>query len=70
MYKDDIKECLCPFPPLPEQKAIATYLDEKTQQIDRAIEQHQKNIDFLKEYRTTLISDVVTGKYDVRDEVA
>jgi type I restriction enzyme S subunit len=29
----------------------------------------KKQIDLLKEYRTTLISEVVTGKIDVRDEV-
>jgi type I restriction enzyme, S subunit len=28
----------------------------------------EKTIDLLKEYRTTLISEVVTGKIDVRDE--
>jgi len=34
------------------------------------IEKFKKQIDLLKEYRTTLISEVVTGKIDVSDEVA
>ena len=58
-----------PLPPLPEQKQIAAFLDKKTAQIDKFVEMTNKQIELLKEYRTTLISDVVTGKVDVRDEV-
>lgn len=56
-------------PPLFEQLSIAKFLDHKTQQIDTIIKQEQQLITQLLEYRTTLISDVVTGKIDVRDEV-
>ncbi len=55
------------FPPLPEQKQIADYLDLETAKIDGAVDKTQKQIDLMKEYRTRLISDVVTGKVDVRD---
>ena len=51
---------------LPEQKSIANYLDRKTQQIDQTIASTQTQIQRLKEYRTALISEVVTGKVDVR----
>ncbi|MDP0589949.1 MAG: restriction endonuclease subunit S [Candidatus Endonucleobacter bathymodioli] len=50
-----------------EQKAIATYLDDKTQKIDTLIAKATKSIELLKEKRTALISAVVTGKVDVRE---
>jgi len=56
-------------PPLEEQTAIATYLDKKTAQIDALIAKTRKQIKLLQEYRTALISSVVTGKVDVREEV-
>jgi len=56
-----------PLPPKEEQKAIATYLDQKTQAIDTLIDKATKSIELLKEKRTALISAVVTGKVDVRD---
>ena len=56
-----------PLPPLPEQTAIAAFLDHKTTKIDAAIARARRQIDLLREYRTRLIADVVTGKLDVRD---
>lgn len=53
-----------------EQTAIADYLDQKNAQIDDQITRAQKAIELLKEYRTALISEVVTGKIDVRESVA
>ena len=58
-----------PLPPLPEQQAIAAYLDRETARIDTLKTKVQKAIDLLKEYRTALISAAVTGKIDVRGEV-
>jgi type I restriction enzyme, S subunit len=51
--------------PLPEQKAIADYLDTKTAQIDQIIQTINTQIEKLKELRKTLINDVVTGKIKV-----
>ena len=59
-----------PLPPLPEQQAIAVYLDRETAKIDALKSKIRHAIDLLKEYRTALISAAVTGKIDVRDEVA
>ena len=53
------------FPNKKEQKAIATYLDEKTQKIDAIVTNIGKQIATLKELRKTLIKDVVTGKIKV-----
>jgi type I restriction enzyme, S subunit len=55
--------------PLPEQQQIVTHLDKETQKIDTLIKKENQRIDLLKEYRQSLISEVVTGKIDVRDEV-
>jgi type I restriction enzyme S subunit len=55
-----------PRPPLPEQRAIAAFLDRETAKIDALAEKVREGIERLKEYRTALISAAVTGKIDVR----
>jgi len=55
------------LPPLHEQTAIVEFLDEQTERIDAAITADRRVIELLKEFRTRLIADVVTGKVDVRD---
>lgn len=60
-----IMNSLIPFPPLNEQFKIVEHLDFKTKEIDDLIHLEQKKIDLLKEYRQSLISDVVTGKIKV-----
>ena len=57
------------LPPLSEQRTIANFLDHKTQQIDKLIAAEHRKIELLTEYRQSLISEVVTGKIDVRNEV-
>ncbi len=52
-----------------EQAQIANFLDRKTEQIDELIAAEQRKIELLKEYRQSLISEAVTGKIDVRNEV-
>ena len=51
-----------PLPPLSEQQQIVEYLDEQTQKIDKTISIEEKRIQLLKEYKQSLISEVVTGK--------
>ncbi len=58
-----------PFPSLIEQTQIANFLDHKTAQIDELRSNEQRSVELLKEYRQTLISEVVTGKIDIRSEV-
>jgi type I restriction enzyme S subunit len=57
------------IPPKPEQNLITEYLDKKISVIDKISEKQKGTLVCLKEYRTTLISEVVTGKIDVREEV-
>jgi type I restriction enzyme S subunit len=54
------------LPPSMEQEKIVNYIETKTQAIDKAIERIKKELEFIIEYRTSLISSVVTGKIDVQ----
>ena len=67
-YSNFVKVDL-PLIPLEEQKAIADYINVEVAKIDNVLPSFQKEIDLLREYRTRLISDVVTGQIDVRDVV-
>ena len=53
------------LPPLPEQKAIAEFLDGETARIDALVEKAKISIELSKEKRQALISAVVTGKIRV-----
>lgn len=50
------------IPPLPDQTAIAHFLDDKTEKIDRAVSIKEKQIALLKERRQIIIQELVTGK--------
>lgn len=62
LTQENMKSVLIPLPPLPIQQAIATYLDEKTSQIDSLIALKQSKIESLKEYKKSIIYEYVTGK--------
>ena len=59
-----------PVVPLDEQAAIASFLHGATTKIDALIAKVREAIERLREYRTALISAAVTGKIDLREEVA
>ena len=63
------KDLRVAVPPREEQDGIVKKLDERVESINMIIEREETLIDMLKELRTSLISEVVTGKIDVRDEV-
>lgn len=63
---DDVKNYLVLLPPQSEQSAIVNYIEEGIARIDHAISSAEREIELMREYRTRLISDVVTGKVDVR----
>lgn len=54
-----------PKPPSKEQQEIVEYLDKHTKEIDDLVSLEQKKIELLKEYRQSLISEVITGKIKV-----
>lgn len=51
-----------PVPPLAEQQQIADYLDEKCKNIDNRVQKRKQQLEWLKEYKKSLIFDYVTGK--------
>jgi type I restriction enzyme S subunit len=63
----EVREINVPLPPLDEQKALARFIRKETQGILAAKCHLEKEIELLREYRTRLVADVVTGKLDVRD---
>lgn len=67
---DEFKEFKFPLPPdRDEQKAIAKHIETECSRLDTIIDKFKKQIKLIQEYRRTLISEVVTGKIDVRAEV-
>jgi len=66
----EVREIRVALPSAPEQTAIVEYLDAQTAKIDAAIAAARREIELLREYRTRLIADVVTGKVDVREVAA
>lgn len=63
--QEKIKSLKLPFPNMSEQQRIADYLDTQTAKINQAIALKTAHIEKLKEYKSVLINDVVTGKVRV-----
>jgi type I restriction enzyme, S subunit len=57
---DFLKNQMIPLPPLPEQRAIAAFLDEKCAKIDEAVRIKEAQIALLRERRQILIQEAVT----------
>ena len=57
-------------PPRQEQDVIVSYTAAETAGLRTAMARAQREIDLLREYRTRLIADIVTGKLDVREAAA
>ncbi len=69
LTREKLKEVFCPVPSITEQNQIVQYIEYEHAKIDRAASTIEKEIELLQEYRTALISEAVTGKIDVREEV-
>ena len=67
LYTDDFYDIRMPVPPVDEQKSIMAQLGGDLSGVNTAINRVRREIDLLREYRTRLVADVVTGKLDVRD---
>ena len=65
-----LRNFLILLPPITEQTAIVCSVEKIAVQIDKAVVRALREIDLLREYRTRLIADVVTGKLDVREAAA
>jgi type I restriction enzyme S subunit len=64
---EQLRNFSIPLPPPNEQRDIIDIIKSETLKIDTLISKYQKQIDLMQEYRTSLISQAVTGKIDVRD---
>lgn len=64
---DTIGSICIGMPSLEEQRTIAAFLDTETARIDALVQEAENSIALLRKRRTTLISDAVTGKIDVRE---
>ena len=62
LYTEDLFAFYAIFPPLEEQQAIVDYIEAKLSKIDSFMVDLQAEIDYLKECKQRLISDVVTGQ--------
>ena len=67
MNYDDLKKLLVFLPPFAEQQAIADYLDKKCSEIDSLIALKQDKIEYLKEYKKSIIYEYTTGKKEVKE---
>jgi type I restriction enzyme, S subunit len=67
---EDIGSLTILLPPKEEQDAIIREIVEQTAQPDLAMARLEREIELLREYRTRLVADVVTGKLDVREAAA
>ena len=64
LHLEKIRELICVLPPLPEQTAIAAFLDYKTAKIDRFIRKKKQLIKLLNEQKAGIINDAVTKGLD------
>ena len=62
LTKEKLESVIFLKPPINEQQQIFEYIDEQIQKTDKRILNEEKRIELLKEYRQSLISEVVTGK--------
>ena len=70
LYPESFLDIPLLSPPSTEQDAIVEHLERTTATTNTAIARARRQIELLQEYRTRLISDVVTGKLDVREAAA
>ena len=66
---DHLKQKSIPLPPLEEQRAIVSYIEEKCRKVDTLIGDLEAEIEYLKEYKQKLIADCVTGQINVQGEL-
>ena len=66
IYLGTLAEFRIPVPPLSEQHAAVTFIEEETIKLDALTAEAQRAITSLQERRSALISAAVTGKIDVR----
>jgi type I restriction enzyme, S subunit len=64
---EDLKRFKIAIPPVREQDALLKHVQAETSTLTATITRLDHEIELLREYRTRLVADVVTGKLDVRE---
>ncbi len=64
---DFVRDYPVALPPLSEQAKITQFVEMEKAKVSEAVSRIEREIELIQEYRTTLISDAVTGKIDVRE---
>lgn len=67
IYSYTLKELIVSLPPLDVQNDIVAHLNYKVQKIDEMLKEASQSVENLKSYKSTLITEAVTGKIDLRD---
>jgi type I restriction enzyme S subunit len=67
LYWEDFKQMSSCCPPPEEQVLIADAIEKDTRIVSDGMDRVQREMDLIQEYRTRLVADVVTGKFDVRE---
>jgi type I restriction enzyme S subunit len=70
LHLEKIRDLVIPLPPLDEQQRILTVTAEELRLPEHALRTADREIFLLRQFRTRLIADVVTGKLDVREAAA
>jgi type I restriction enzyme S subunit len=65
LTQENLQAVRIPVPPLAEQKEIVAYIEHKTKAIDTSIAKAERQIELLKEYKQSLVTECVTGKRKV-----
>ena len=63
---EDLKRFKLTLPPHNEQTTLVNAIKAATKKLDDTLARTEREIGLLREYRTRLVADVVTGKLDVR----
>ena len=61
-----LRELWLAVPPLAEQQAIVAHIAQEARPLNEAIARLEREIELLLEYRTRVVTDIVTGQLDVR----
>ena len=67
LYPEEFLKLRIILPPPPQQDAVSKWIEQQTESQNYALTQANREIELLREYRTRLTADVVTGKLDVRE---
>jgi type I restriction enzyme S subunit len=67
---EDLKRLKVALPPPREQEDLVVRVRAESRSLSEALDQLEREVDLLREYRTRLVADVVTGKHDVREAAA